>query len=197
MEKVVIVGATSGIGKALAELYAKTDAQIAIVGRREDKLKEIAATNTEKYIYKVCDISETDTLRGRLDDIINYFGGIDLMIITAGTGELNPELLYHLEEETLKTNVLGWTCVIDWAVKQFEKQGYGHLVSISSVGGLRGSGIAPAYNASKAFQINYLEGIRQKVNKITKRISVTDVRPGFVNTAMAKGDGLFWIAPGV
>lgn len=195
MEKVVIVGATSGIGKYLAELYAKSDSQIVIIGRREDKLKELAATDSVKYIYKACDISQTDILIHVLADIVTHLGSIDLMIITAGTGELNPELLYPLEEETLKTNVLGWTCVVDWTVKQFEKQGFGHLVSISSVGGLRGSGMAPAYNASKAFQINYLEGIRQKVNKITSRISVTDVRPGFVNTAMAKGNGLFWVAP--
>lgn len=195
MRKIVIIGATSGIGKTLAELYAKTDAKIAIVGRREDKLRDIAATNKDKYIYRVCDISITDMLMSCLDDIFNQLGGIDLMIISAGIGELNPELTYQLEEPTLKTNVLGWTCVIDWTIKQFEKQGFGHLVSISSVGGLRGSGIAPAYNATKAFQINYIEGMRQKANKLSKRIYITDIRPGFVDTAMAKGNGLFWVSP--
>lgn len=195
MRKIVIIGATSGIGKTLAELYAKTDAKIAIVGRREDLLQEIAATYKDKYIYRVCDINVTDVLMSSLDDIFNQLGGIDLMIISAGTGELNPELVYQLEEPTLKTNVLGWTCIVDWTIKQFEKQGFGHLVSISSVGGLRGSGIAPAYNATKAFQINYIEGMRQKVNKLNKKIFVTDIRPGFVDTAMAKGNGLFWIAP--
>ena len=63
------------------------------------------------------------------------------------------------------------------------------------MGGLRGNGISPAYNASKAYQINYLEGIRQKVTKLRLPIFVTDVRPGFVDTDMAKGDGLFWVAP--
>lgn len=82
----------------------------------------------------------------------------------------------------------------DWTIKQFEKQGFGHLVSISSVGGLRGSGIAPAYNATKAFQINYMEGIRQKTNKVNNKIFITDIRPGLVDTAMAKGNGLFWVA---
>lgn len=195
MKNIIIIGATSGIGKTLAELYAKTEAKIAIVGRREDKLREIAITCKDKYIYKVCDIMDTSILMSVLDDIANQLSSIDLIIISAGTGELNPELIYQLEEPTLKTNVLGWTCTVDWSMKQFEKQRFGHLVSISSVGGLRGSATAPAYNAAKAFQINYIEGMRQKANKLSERIFITDIRPGFVDTAMAKGDGLFWIAP--
>lgn len=194
MKKIVIVGATSGIGRNLAELYADTDAKIAIVGRREEKLKEIVAKDKEKFIYRVCDVTQTEMLTKTLDDILQAFGVIDLMIISAGTGELNPDLDYKIEEPTLRTNILGWTYIVDWSMKQFEKQGFGHLTSISSVGGLRGNGVAPAYNASKSFQINYLEGMRQKANKLNKRIFVTDIRPGFVDTAMAKGEGLFWVA---
>jgi short-subunit dehydrogenase len=67
-------------------------------------------------------------------------------------------------------------------------------VAISSVAGLRGSSIAPAYNATKAFQINYLEGLRQKAAKLNSQFFVTDIRPGFVDTAMAKGEGQFWVA---
>ena len=76
MEKVVIVGATSGIGKYLAELYAKFDSQIAIICRREDKLKEIAATDSVKYIYKTCDISQIDTLLHVLDEIATLLGAL-------------------------------------------------------------------------------------------------------------------------
>ena len=73
--------------------------------------------------------------------------------------------------------------------------GRGHLVVVSSVGGLRGGGAAPAYNASKAYQINYAEGLRQRAAKSRLPLYITDVRPGFVDTAMAKGDGLFWVMP--
>ena len=76
----------------------------------------------------------------------------------------------------------------------FQYQKHGHLVGISSIAGLRGSGQTPSYNATKAFQINYLEGLRQKSNKL-KNIVITDIRPGFVKTRMAKGDGQFWVAP--
>lgn len=194
MKKIVIVGATSGIGKYLAELYAQTDAKIAILGRREDKLREMALTCNDKYICKVCDITETNSLSDILNEVLKQLGGIDLMIISSGTGQINPELTYELEKPTLLTNVLGWTCIVDWTMNLFEKQGFGQLVSISSVGGLRGSGIAPAYNATKAFQINYMEGMRQKANKLGGLIFTTDIRPGFVNTAMAKGDGIFWMS---
>jgi short-subunit dehydrogenase len=77
----------------------------------------------------------------------------------------------------------------------FKKQGHGHLVNISSIAGLIGNGEAPSYNATKAFQINYLEGLRLNAYKSRVNIHVTDVRPGFVDTDMAKGDGLFWVAP--
>ena len=69
--------------------------------------------------------------------------------------------------------------------------GGGHLVVITSVGGLRGGGAAPAYNASKAYQINYAEGLRQRVAKSGLPVTITDIRPGLVDTAMAKGEGLF------
>ena len=60
---------------------------------------------------------------------------------------------------------------------------------------LRGGGAAPAYNASKAYQINYAEGLRQRAAKSSRTVCVTDIRPGFVATAMAKGEGLFWVMP--
>ena len=69
------------------------------------------------------------------------------------------------------------------------------MVNISSIAGIRGNGIAPSYNATKAYQINYLEGLRINAKNFGSSITVTDVRPGFVDTAMAKGDGLFWVAP--
>ena len=71
----------------------------------------------------------------------------------------------------------------------------GHIVGISSVAAIRGSGNEPAYNASKAFQSNYLQGLRQKFHKLKLPVAVTDVQPGFVDTAMAQGEGLFWVAP--
>lgn len=112
-----------------------------------------------------------------------------------GTGELNPALAYALEEPAIRTNVAGWTAAVDWACGVFERQGAGHLVCVTSVGGLRGSGAAPAYSASKAYQINYAEGLRQRFARLRIPVRVTDVRPGLTATAMARGEGLFWVMP--
>ena len=77
----------------------------------------------------------------------------------------------------------------------FERQEHGHLVAITSVGGLRSEPMAPAYSATKAYQINYMEALRKKAYKSENVIRVTDIQPGLVDTAMAKGDGQFWVMP--
>lgn len=195
MKRIIIVGASSGIGKEIAGLYARTNAKVALIGRREEKLKDIAQSDPETYIYKVCDVSDTEQTAECLTTLATELGGIDVMVLSAGTGELNMSLDFHVEKETIKTNIFGWTFIADWAFNYFKQQKHGHLVAISSVGGLRGDGIAPAYNASKAYQINYLEGLCKKASKEHLPIFITDIRPGLVDTAMAKGDGLFWVAP--
>ena len=191
----IIIGATSGIGRGLAEVYSQEDYLIGITGRRENLLEEVCARDKDKLFYQVCDITDTQATISSLETLTQKMGGMDILIICAGTGELNPELSYQLEEPTLLTNVIGFTNIADWGFRYFEQQKSGHLVTISSVGGTRGSGIAPAYNASKAYQINYMEGLRQKATKSPYSIYTTDIRPGFVDTAMAKGEGLFWVTP--
>ena len=89
----------------------------------------------------------------------------------------------------------GFTTVATWAFDYFIKQGAGQLAAITSIAGLRGGRHNPAYNASKAYQISYLEGLRQKAASLKLPLIITDIRPGFVDTPMAAGDGLFWVAP--
>ena len=185
MKRIVIVGATSGIGRGL----------VAVLGRREEALCEMAALYPDNIVTCRCDVRQTEQIELSLEKVREALGGIDLLVLSAGTGHLNPALDYGLEADTLATNVTGWTRVADWAMRCFLDQGHGHLVALTSIGGLRGSGMAPAYNASKAYQINYLEGLRKKARCSGRPILVTDICPGFVDTAMAKGDGLFWVMP--
>lgn len=109
MKKIIIVGATSGIGRGLAEQYAREDCLIGITGRRENLLKEICAQDKDKLFYQVCDITHTETPLLSLETLVQEMGGMDMLIICAGTGELNPQLSYQLEEPTLLTNVVGFT----------------------------------------------------------------------------------------
>jgi short-subunit dehydrogenase len=118
-----------------------------------------------------------------------------IAIVTAGIGDLNPTLDNTIELNTLQTNVTAWTNCVDLLYKAFQKQGFGHLVLITSVGGLRGEPVAPAYSASKAYQMNYAEALKKKAFKNLPSLTITEIRPGLVDTAMAKGDGLFWVMP--
>lgn len=97
MKKIIIVGATSGIGRGLAEQYAREDCLIGITGRRENLLKEICAQDKDKLFYQVCDITHTETPLLSLETLVQEMGGMDMLIICAGTGELNPQLSYQLE----------------------------------------------------------------------------------------------------
>lgn len=194
MKTAIIIGATSGIGKGLAQKLADENYVVGVTGRRTELLNELVSQKPNLFYPKTLDITNTDKIVENLESLINELGGLDLLIISSGTGDLNEKLDYEIEKRTIETNVAGFTRIVNWAFNYFQNQKRGHLVAITSVGGLRGSGIAPAYNATKAFQINYLEGLRQKATKQKTQIFVTDIRPGFVDTAMAKGEGQFWVA---
>ncbi len=194
MKNAIILGASSGIGAELAGLLVADGYKVAITGRREELLKNISANNPEKIFYSTFDVRETKNLESALDNLKEKLGGCHLLIISAGTGDINQDLDFEIEKVIIDTNVSGFTCAADWAFRYFQQQGYGHLAAISSVAGIRGYHGAPAYNASKAYQISYLEGLKQKARKIKLPITVTDLRPGFVNTKMAKGEKQFWVS---
>jgi short-subunit dehydrogenase len=195
MKKAIIVGATSGIGKGLAIILADKNYTVGITGRRTELLEELKSKKPDSYYTRTFDITNTKVINENLDALATELGGLDLLIICSGTGDLNEKLDFEIEKRTIETNVTGFTCVANWVFNYFVNQKSGHLVAISSIGGLRGSSQAPAYNATKAYQINYLEGLRQKATRLKTSIFVTDIRPGLVNTEMAKGDALFWVMP--
>ena len=186
MKRAIVIGATSGIGRGLAEELAARGYRVGLVGRREALLREIAAADPAAYSCAVADVTQPDAALAALDGLVAVLGGLELCIVAAGTGDLNSDLDFAVEASAIRTNVLGWTAVVDWACRLFERKRGGHLVVISSVGGLRGSGAAPAYNASKAYQINYAEGLRQRAAKSGLPLPVTDIRPGFVATALLR-----------
>ena len=192
---IIIIGATSGIGKALFENYAKDGNRLGIVGRRTNLLDELRCQHPSNTYTATADITKQDEIEQAVQSLHKELGSIDLAIVYSGTGEINPSLDYDVECPMLDTNVTGWTFVVDMLYHIFEQQGHGHLVAITSAGGLRGEPMAPAYSATKAYQINYMEALRKKAYKAGGNIIVTDVRPGLVDTAMAKGDGLFWVMP--
>jgi len=193
MKKAIIVGATSGIGNALAKIFAENEYKIGITGRRKIELETLKKTKPKNFSISAFDCT-TENNTQKLTELVTKIGGLDLLVLSSGIGDLNKKLEFKKENSTNQLNVIAFTEIVGWAFNYFEKQGKGHLVAISSIAGLRGSRMAPAYNASKAYQINYLEGLRQKAMNSKKQIYVTDIRPGFVDTEMAKGDGQFWVS---
>jgi len=194
MKKAIIVGASSGMGRSLAKLMVENDYLVGITGRRTELLREIKAERPESYKIKTFDITQTQTIIQQLEELTHELGGLDILIICSGTGDLNEKLVFELEKKTIDTNISGFTAIADWTFNYFVAQKQGHFVAISSIAGLLGNSVAPAYSASKAYQINYLEGLRIKAAKSALPLFITDIRPGFVNTPMAKGQGVFWMA---
>ncbi len=194
MKKAIVIGASSGIGRELSKILFRNQYAVGIMARRIDLLLELRNEMSNDVLAEKIDVSETDSAKEILTNFIKKMDGVDLLVICAGTGHLNEELDWTLENETIITNVTGFAAIANVAVKHFIKNGSGHLVGISSIAALRGGRESPAYNASKAFESNYLEGLRQKVVKLGLPITITDIKPGFVKTAMAQGDGIFWAA---
>lgn len=194
MKKAIIIGASSGIGKELSRVLSDRGVTVGIAARRLQMLEELRDELPNGAIVKVIDVTKPDSAMSALSELISEMGGVDLVVFSSGTGDINKQLNWQLENECIATNVIGFTAIANVAIKHFLDKKSGHFVGISSVAALRGGKEAPAYNASKAFLSNYMEGLRQKITESKYSITITDIKPGFVDTKMAKGEGLFWVA---
>lgn len=192
---IIIIGATSGIGKALYEHYASQSHRMAIIGRRTHLLEKLRQDHPSNTMIATADVTNQKEIAQAIKSLQQELGQVDMSIVCSGIGEINQSLDYAIERSTIDTNVTGWTFVVNMLYSIFEEQKHGHLVAITSAGGLRGEPSAPAYSATKAYQINYMEALRKKAFKGGGQVLVTDIRPGLVDTAMAKGEGLFWVMP--
>jgi short-subunit dehydrogenase len=193
MKKAVILGASSGIGKELARVLSVEGYMVGLVARRVDLLEELARELPCDALIRRIDLTELPDAMNSLEELLWEMGAVDLVIISAGTGFINPDLDWTREQETIDLNVSGFVAMANVAFRHFCIQGSGHLVGISSISAIRGAAEGPAYNASKAFVSSYLQGLQQKTAKMGLPITVTDIQPGLVDTAMAKGEGLFWV----
>jgi short-subunit dehydrogenase len=194
MGKAIVIGASSGIGRSLSEILVRKGYRVGITGRRSDLLESLRMLYPDKVHALAMDVQAIEVLEASCEALAAEMGGVDLLVISAGIGIPNRRLDFEKEQDVIRTNVMGFTCIADWAMRRFQEQGHGHLVNISSIACHRGNGIAPSYNATKAYQANYLEGLRLNADKTGLPIHVTDIRPGFVDTDMTKGQRMFWLA---
>jgi short-subunit dehydrogenase len=193
--KAIVIGATSGIGKALAEVLVEHGYRVGVTGRRTELLEELRSQNPQSYVVEFMDISKQEEAREIFNRLVETMGGVDLVVVNSGTGKRNEELDWAIDKQIIEVNVSGCVAIANAAMHVFFKQGSGHLVGISSIAALRGSRYVPTYPASKAFLSAYLHGLRHKVVNKKLPITITDIQPGFVDTSMAQGDHVFWRAP--
>lgn len=193
MQNIIIIGATSGIGKILAEMYAAMGNKVGITGRRESLLVEIQRKYPEQIVYSKMDVTQVNDSLNTFEQMVSEMGKVDIVIVNAGVGLWSDD--WKEEQDLIMTNVLGFTAMAKAAYNLFRSQKHGHLVGISSVASERGFRISSAYSASKAFVSNYLEGLHHRSQKKGGKIYVTDIRPGFVETPMTeKNEKMFWVA---
>jgi short-subunit dehydrogenase len=190
----VIVGASSGIGKALANELSCKGWRLALAARRLDLLEKTASACGPGTLIRRIDVTEGEKAAAEIESLLDEVGTVDLFIISAGTGHINLELEWGPDRDTMLVNVTGFACMALAAMRYFFRQGHGHLVGISSIAAIRGSGGTAAYAASKAFQSIYLDSLRDLAGLRKIPITVTEVQPGFVDTAMMKAERPFWVA---
>ena len=185
--RIIIIGATSGIGREVAKLYIAQGWQVGVAGRRAEELESLRKEAPEQVSSEVLDVTLEDAPY-RLQSLIDKVGGMDIFLLSSGIGKQNPTLTPDIELKTAATNVEGFIRLTTAAYHYFEKQGYGHIAAISSIAGVKGLGIAPAYSATKRFQNTYLDALDQLSRMNGLNIRFTDIRPGFVATPLLKDD---------
>ena len=183
--KVFLTGASSGIGEAMARLYATRGATLGLVARRREfleNLKSSLSTTVETY---ACDVRDAAAMRAAGAAFTAKHGTPDLVIGNAGVSYGNittNEKDVEIFREILEINVLGLVNTFHPFAADMRKRGSGTLAGIASVAGFRGLPGATAYSASKAGAISYLEGLRVEMRP--KGVRVVTVCPGFIATPM-------------
>ena len=182
--RALVIGASSGIGRALAERLVTSGAKVAVVARRFDALEDFKARHTERifpYQHDVCHVEEVPELFAR---ICHDLGGLDLVIYASGVmPEVGPsEFNFEKDDQVLAVNVRGAVAWLNEAATRFRGSKQGTIVGIGSVAGDRGRVGQPVYNASKAFLATYLEALRNRLSRFG--VNVVTIKPGPVRTEM-------------
>jgi len=194
-KKAVIIGATSGIGMALAKELHGRGYTLGLTGRRVERLEELKTSLGQNVHIQFMDVSKTRDAIDQLEILINDLKHMDIIVLNAGVSNFRGSTMWKTEKRVIDVNIRGFSALANYSFDYFEKQGNGHIVGVSSIAGLFGYGLSAAYNASKAFVSTYLQGYRQRANHSDADIAVTDIIPGFVESEMTEGkDGMFWVA---
>ena len=175
------------MGLEVARLFLDRGCRVGVAARREDRLEALKQLAPDRVVTAALDVTADDADR-RLRDLIEELDGMDLFFYSSGIGKQHRTLSPDIELNTINTNAMGFARMIGEAYRYFAEQGKGHIAAITSIAGTKGLGPAPAYSATKALQNVYLQSLEQQAHARGLKIQFTDIRPGFVNTDLLKGD---------
>lgn len=193
MKKIIIIGASSGIGRRVAVDFARMGWRVGIAARREDRLREVKEQYPDRIEYLAFDVAAPDA-QERFYELIELIDGMDYLLYSAGAGSFNPELDTASDMRTLSANVVGFTRIINAAYRYYRdtaNRTAGHIAVITSVAGVKGMAQMASYSASKRYQWAYLQAIDQLAHQQHVNLTVTDIRPGFVDTELLGTDRHF------
>lgn len=196
MKRILITGATSGIGRELALQYAADGHVVGLTGRRTERLEELKQEIGELAFYRTLDVTKHEEAEILYQELIHEMGGMDMMILNAGIGRIQMFPPWRAESQLIEVNALAFAHGCHFAFDFFQEQGHGHIVGMSSMASLLVHHRAAAYTASKHFISNYMMGYRQKARRVEADITITEIRAGYIWTEMTeRAKGMFWIAP--
>lgn len=199
-QQALVIGASSGIGEAVARRLAASGARVALVGRRAEELDRVRreivdAGGGERVFTYPHDVRATAEIDELLVRITRDLGGLDLVVFAAGVmHRIGPdEYNTAVDHEMLEVNLLGAVAWLNPVAARFAQLGRGGtIVGVGSIAGDRGRVGNPVYNTSKAGLATYLEALRNRVAR--RGVTVVTIKPGFVDTAMTRGlSGLLWM----
>jgi len=184
-----ITGASSGIGRALAERLGGQGTRVVAAARRHDALQSLVEDIRSRGGRADCcvlDVADITANREAIQHWEQVTGGLDLVIANAGVGVTKPahRLDWDDIEPILQVNVMGAFATLQAGIQGMVQRGSGTLVGVSSLAAMRGLPTSGAYAASKAALATFLETLRTDLRR--KGIRVVDVRPGFVDTEMTR-----------
>ena len=187
MKTCIVIGASSGLGMEVAKLLIADGYRLGVAARRIEKLEEIKALAPDRVEVHAIDVTSEEAPKA-LEALIEKVGGMDLLFYASGVGSQNMELEPDIELKTMAVNGVGFTRMIGAAYRYMASHGGGHIAAISSIAGTKGLGAAPSYSATKAMQNTYLQALEQQAMMRGLNITFTDLRPGFVATALLGDD---------
>lgn len=184
-KRIIIMGATSGLGRACAEDFISRGYIVGVCGRRTDELEQIRATAPERVYAATIDITSADADK-QLLELIERMGGLDIYFHASGIGKNNIALNSDLELNIVRVNCDGFCRMVGAAYRYFRENAVkgAQIAVISSIAGTKGLGAAPAYSATKRMQSCYIQSLAQQCAITKTDVTFTDIRPGFVATPL-------------